>query len=218
MSIKSTERLRRGTAETLLLHGPATRMPNNFHKFLCSDENKKQLIQLLLSEWSSDMYASLLKDRELFFVCEDQCTLITSHDSISTEITQIKDLYSSQEEADTRIFLHLDYINSHYPNQSVTVRSTDTDVFILFLYFYSQFKSCKELLFDTGVGDKRRVIDIRSASKSFSDDFLEALPGLHAFSGCDTTSAFIRQGKAKPLRILEKNACFLSFFYKLGTE
>ena len=71
-------------------------------------------------------------------------------------------------------------------------------------------------MFDTAVGHKRRVIDIRTAYTSFSEDLLEALPGLHSLSGCDTTSAFIRQGKTKPLRILEQNDFFLSVFKNMG--
>ena len=63
---------------------------------------------------------------ELFFVCEDQCTLhvITSHASSTTDKTQVIEVNSLEEEAGTQICLHLPYINSHYPNRSVTVRST----------------------------------------------------------------------------------------------
>lgn len=60
-SIKSQERLRRGTSEKILLAGPATRKPYDFKMFLANDENKKQLCQLLLQVWGSQQAASRLQ-------------------------------------------------------------------------------------------------------------------------------------------------------------
>ena len=59
-SIKSTERLRRGTSEQLLLDGPATRRPADWKLFLNNDRNKTQLSELLLKVWSSETAASRL--------------------------------------------------------------------------------------------------------------------------------------------------------------
>lgn len=59
-SIKSSERLRRGTSEQLLLDGPATRRPADWKLFLSNDHNKTQLSQLLLKVWSSEAAASRL--------------------------------------------------------------------------------------------------------------------------------------------------------------
>jgi hypothetical protein len=36
-----------------------------------------------------------------------------------------------------------------------------------------------------------------------------ALPALHAFSGCDSTSAFVRKGNVAVLRFLQKNPEFV---------
>ena len=47
-SIKTQERLRRGSSEKIILAGPATRKPYDFKMFLANDDNKKQLCQLLL--------------------------------------------------------------------------------------------------------------------------------------------------------------------------
>ena len=46
-SIKSQERLRRGTSERSILSGPATRV-HDYKNFLTNDDNKKQLCQLML--------------------------------------------------------------------------------------------------------------------------------------------------------------------------
>ena len=41
-------------------------------------------------------------------------------------------------------------------------------------------------------------------------------PALHSFTGCDTTSAFVRRGKVAPLKVLGKRRNFLSTFHSLG--
>jgi len=46
----------------------------------------------------------------------------------------------------------------------------------------------------------------------------EAILGLHAFTGCDVTSAFVQKGKVRPLRILQKHPEFSDTFKELGTS
>ena len=220
ISIKSSERNRRGFSDTFKIKGPATKVPKNFHQFLRSDSNKTQLIRFLLSEWSSDKHAPLFKSRKILFVCEESCYSLSSQDSTCTDCQPIVNLESSQEEADTRIVLHIDYVLKSNSNCNIVVRSTDTDVFILLLYFYcAQFKSSnlENLLFDSGVGDKRKLVNIGKIASSYPRNLMLALPGFHAFSGCDSTSAFTRQGKLKPFRLLEGNPKYHTSFQSLGS-
>ena len=46
--------------------------------------------------------------------------------------------------------------------------------------------------------------------------YVQQLPGLHAFTGCDTTSAFVGKGKKKGLDLLEKSETALAAMQKLG--
>ena len=45
----------------------------------------------------------------------------------------------------------------------------------------------------------------------------KALPGLHAFTGCDTTSAFVRRGKKAPFKLMASDPGFVKIFQQLGT-
>ena len=47
-SVKSVEHRRRGCAETLVLQGEFTKCPGDWQTFLTNDENKLQLIRLIL--------------------------------------------------------------------------------------------------------------------------------------------------------------------------
>ena len=46
--------------------------------------------------------------------------------------------------------------------------------------------------------------------------FTLALPGLHAFTGCDTSSAFLHNGKQWPLTIMKRTVDFIRAFTDLG--
>ena len=59
-SIKSLERLRRGSSQPHPIEGPSTSTPADFKDFLKNDENKRQLCQNILKVWSSTASASRL--------------------------------------------------------------------------------------------------------------------------------------------------------------
>ena len=196
-SIKQAERLRRGTSTTFLIGGPLTKLPKDFSAFMLNAGNKLQLVKFLLNEWKSVHYARYVCDCTVYFVCEEECHMLHSPDVVTTTVSSVQNLWSSQEEADTRIILHcLHAAQSLCDGQKIVVRSPDTDVFILLLAYASRIT--KPVLFDTGSGNNRRLIDISSIASNLGDQIAEALPGLHAFTGCDCTSAFVRKGKTAP--------------------
>ena len=181
-------------------------------------KTKKKLLALIRNEWSTDTYAEDLKNRKIYFVCDEECTLLTSEDGLSTDMRPIFELFSSQEEADTRIMLHLKYANDTSRAESVIVRSTDTDVFLLLVHFLPQFTNLRDVKFDTGVGDRRRWIDVNFLYQSMSADFISSLLGFHAFTGCESTSSFVRKGKLKPLRFLINSKLIQSVFQDIGNQ
>ncbi|EDO28304.1 predicted protein [Nematostella vectensis] len=69
-SIKSHERIRRGSSPKYIVDGPATRKPAEFKLFLSNDANKVQLCRLLLRVWGSSVAASRLEkcDRGILVV------------------------------------------------------------------------------------------------------------------------------------------------------
>ena len=69
-----------------------------------------------------------------------------------------------------------------------------------------------------GTKTRRKVIDIRKVAATVGLDVCRALIGLHAFTGCDTVSAFAGKGKAKALKLLTSNKENQDTFFKLGHE
>jgi hypothetical protein len=72
------------------------------------------------------------------------------------------------------------------------------------------------ILFDTGTGNKKRLIDITKLAQQYQQELCTALLGLHAFTRCDTTSAFKGIGKVKPIKILQKSPQFQSALAQIG--
>ena len=50
-----------------------------------------------------------------------------------------------------------------------------------------------------------RYLNARKIAERLGQDMCAALPGLHAFTGCEYTSAFLRHGKIKPFETVEQN-------------
>lgn len=191
------------------------KIPSNRKRFLTSDENKKMLTSFLLSEMHKDLHAPLLLNKELFFVCEDRCELFTSTNGKSVSSMPVHDLFSSQEEADTRIIFHCLYLSHQSAINRIVIRSPDTDVFLLLLSFANTIGIT--LIFDTGTGNSRRQINMSELALSMHARLGDAILGLHAFTGSDTTSCFAGKGKLRPLKYLKKDDTFIDIFARLGT-
>ena len=126
---------------------------------------------------------------------------------------EVPELKSSQEESDTRIALSADYGSKH-GYDFVRIKSPDSDVFFILLHFASHITSC--ILFDTGTGNNRRMLDVSKIARELGSRQSTALLSLHGLSGCDTTSAFKGIGKIKPIKLLQKNIKYEEILCKIG--
>ena len=90
-------------------------------------------------------------------------------------------------------------------------KSPDTDIFFK-LFHYVQELGDTTVLFDTGKGNQKRLIEISSLAKGLTQNYCTALLALHAFTGADTTSAFKSKGKLKPMTLLKGNHSFIETY------
>ena len=109
---------------------------------------------------------------------------------ILSEVTQLDDLVSDQEEADTKVVLHA--IDALKTDGNVCIRSPsgDTDILVIAI---GLIRANPRVLVDSGNGDHRRKVWLDSIT--LSEGQQSALIGFHAFSGNDYISAFFRKGK-----------------------
>ena len=111
----------------------------------------------------------------------------------------VPELECHQEEADTRLFLHAQHAASS-GSAVVTIRSPDTDVAVIGCSFASQIPA--QVLLHTGTKERRRYISLSSVAARLGNGVCQALPGLHAFTGCDSTSSFSSRGKKAAFKML----------------
>ena len=214
-SVKAVERLRRGSAAKLIVGGENTKKQKEWKSFLKNNENKKQLIEVLLAVWSSDSFKDNIRDRVVILICEGEAYEISVEEQQSS-CKKITTLKSSQEDTDTRVVL---YCKRGKENgfKYARLRSPDSDIFFILIY-YAQYLQGITILFETGKGNKKRIINVTKIAEKYSQVNCAALLGIHAFTGCDSTSAFIGKGKVKVIGLLKKKENYQRVFSRLGDK
>ena len=214
-SVKAVERRRRGCGDKLVLQGEMTKRPTDWKTFLTNDENKVQLIKLILRVWSDDEVAARYQNRNVVVISEGHGYCLEADEQQHVKVREIGSLYSNQEETDSRVVLYCKYAHEQ-GYDSVRVRSPDSDVFFILLH-HTPALSCT-ILFDTGTGNNKRLINMTELVADFTQEYCTALTALHAFTHSDSTSAFKGIGKVKPIKLLQKHPRFQNVLAKLGEE
>ena len=62
--------------------------------------------------------------------------------------------------------------------------------------------------------NSRIFIDVKGTADKLN--FIQALPRIYAFTGCDYTPAFFRKSKKRPIEIMLKSVLFINSFNKMG--
>eukprot|EP00057_Strongylocentrotus_purpuratus_P019489 XP_011673963.1 PREDICTED: uncharacterized protein LOC105442958 [Strongylocentrotus purpuratus] len=215
-SIKNAERGRRaveGSQLTKIFSGDQ-KIPNQWTKFLSSGENKENLLQYLFERWSQSG-KDIIDDVTVIVGHGEECHAIRMDRSKGElEIQPLPALFSTQEEADTRLLLHS--LHAASCSVDVIINSPDTDVFILCLAFSQDIDA--NMYFRTGQGNKTRTIAIGNVFNHFGQDVCRALIGLHCFTGCDTVSAMYGIGKVRALKLMMSSKEHCTTFQNLGAS
>jgi len=182
-SLKGLAREKRGTAVRQQVNASAP-VPRNWGDFLRNEENKTSLFAFLAEQMCSKPLA-------------DGKQLVSSYDTgVITTVCEY-DLALLQpcghEEADTRILLHAaDMVNDGLTR--ILIRTVDTDVVVLSVAFCHKL-CCEQLWLAFGTGQRFRYISAHDLASALGRQQACALPVFHAFTGCDTVSAFVGRGK-----------------------
>ena len=187
--------------------------------FLSNDEDNSQYVRLLLQMWSSDSQAIKFVGRSVLLICEGKDFKLTSLDGVHTVREELAEIDSTQEESDSRIILYCQYAKKKFKKKQgykyVTVKSPDTDVFFILVYYEKRIENIS-ILFETGRGNKSRLLGITAFNKEISAIYTSALLSLYADTGCDTLSAFKDKGKLKPIKALKLYPQLIETLAKLG--
>jgi len=139
-------------------------------------------------------------------VCDK--TSIPTQSIENGEVFQHPDLDTNHEEADIQIIPHAAYVVRQGCMTWIVILSSDTDVFIIAMYFYHLLAAngLAELWLRRGVGDKTRFIRLHVIAVKVGKPMCEVLPATHALTCYDSTSKFGMKAagiKAEPCSVLE---------------
>jgi len=206
-SLKDAERARRGAigadAQTYAITGPLQRRPKDMGEALKSRSFKKELPVFLSNEWVDQSYESILGNCELFLDIPGVCYHFHVVNGVIHR-DEVDGLKSNHEEADTKIIIHGNAADTEGGN--IVVRASDTDIAVILIHHANLFSAILWMDVGTAAKNNRRFIDISAISVSLGKELCAALPGFHAFTGSDYTSAFVRKGKVRPFARLEKSS------------
>jgi hypothetical protein len=166
--------------------------------------------------WSTDNinFALKLLGKNVITVFDGHAFHITSYDGTSVYRTEIKSIESTQEETDSRVVLYCFY-GKQQGYRNIRIRIPDADIFFILLHYALELQGVT-ILFDTGTGNKKRFDRYRKLAQQYQQELCTALLGLHAFTRCDTTSAFKGIEKVKPIKTLQKSPQFQSALAQIG--
>lgn len=144
--------------------------------------------------------------RELFTFLSEQIVILAAVEGKKVYATQGESVLCSEamadmtcltpcshEEADTRIFVHVaDAIRRGCTK--IAIRTVDTDV-VAIAIAQVHILTPDELWVAFGTGPNFRYIAVHEIAHTLGPRKSAVLPVFHAFTGCDTTSAFSGRGK-----------------------
>jgi len=211
-SIKYPERVNRGSGTCgLKVQNVAPRqMIKQWRKFLSEDANKTSLIKFLADEWRGEKYQEKLAQLRtvVYFTYEERCFRLTG-----VRCLEVPELQCWQEEADGRMLLHAHHaVKEGY--EAVVLSSEDTDVFVLSLACSSIIPA--PLFQKKRTPTRTHLIDVKQTAESLGSDVCEASVGMHAYTGCDSVSAFGGKGKGSTLKTIKTGGTVRRAFCELG--
>lgn len=226
LSIKCFERQRRASLSAIrtVIYRPEQKVPSDWKRYLSNGNNKADLVNFFCEQWQdSELFAEKLGiGAHLFITSGTSCFRLwaTRHqgsagkeEQMMMNVQQVPELTCNHEEADTRLLLHAHHAASNGYN-TVIIRSPDTDVALLAAALLPDISA--HILFRTGTKQRTRFIDINAVAAKLGREVCSALPGLHAFTGSDTTSAFVGKGKTAALKLVQANDILRAAMTNLG--
>ena len=199
-SLKAATRQKRGKGVRKRVSAD-TKIQVGWAQFLRDDRNKEDLFSFLAQYLTAQSYA----EGKILFVTEKDKVLCNRHQCMPD---------CDHEEADTRMMVHLkDCLSNGF--KYICIISSDTDVLMILLGVFHKLQA--DYIFDDIVvtGKTRNdtgSICIKALAERLGQRMCQALPFLHAFTGCDTTSAFRGLSKKKGYDVLKKFSPALPIF------
>ena len=127
---------------------------------------------------------------------------------------------STQEEADTRMFLHAGFADADFAargvQDTVVIRAPDIHVLVHAVYYFPKMANTVKI---TSTTDKRRCVPMHSICAAVGAQFCNVLPAMHSLTGCDSVSSLFGIGKKTVFNVvMQKGVHRFMSLTTLGTS
>jgi hypothetical protein len=172
------------------------------------------LVKFFLADWSDpDRFKTMIANRIILVtVASVAYRLQVTSDKVTS--TPEEALHSKQEEADTKMFLSCQHAVQQFSCENICISTVDSDVGILSIYYKDRLHC--DLFVEIGSKSKKRILSVSKIFYNIGKEMSDALPALHAISGCDFTSVFYGIGKQKMYKIAKSSDGFKDVLSKMG--
>ena len=138
-----------------------------------------------MEAWKDDFGAKILKNETIYANYINCCNKHLAENGM-TIATKGEQFFSTHEEADIRMFFHLNYA---LPGNTVVMWTDNTDSLVI-------ASGCKPF-FNTS----KIWLEVKLEWK-----LMRGTPSIsHTLAGCNYTTSFSKKGKVPPLKLLQKN-------------
>ena len=163
-STKAHERTRRhqNNNNEVKITMDTQRLPSNISLFLKSQKNKENLVNYIFESWKNSLPLTLT-DYQTMILCHLDGTSLKIQQQSTTQL----DWTCDNEEADSKMFVYVDYIAKTEDLQRIIIHSPDTDVAIIACYHFCSSLNISELWLKAGVGHTKRYIPIHDITNVF---------------------------------------------------
>ena len=188
-SLKSQARTKRGggaSRRTRVSHNIPMPKGVQWQLFLKDAQNKDELFQFVSLELQR------ITANSRYHLLTTKADVVLSN--IPADLSDLSPC--EQEEADTRMMLHLRHAadQGQHLRQKAYLRTVDSDVVVLSIHFFSDL-GLSELWIGFGSGKSYKDIPIHIITEMMGLQRCNALTFFHAFTGCDVVSSMMGIGK-----------------------
>ena len=120
-----------------------------------------------------------------------------------TDVNAVDCLSSNQEEADTKLLLHVKHELNAEQHKFIIVRSYSGDVDINVIFLTMFLDDSNKIFLGYGTGKNRKALKLSEIN--VDNDKKSALVSFRAFTGNDYISSIFRKSKKACWKLLEKN-------------
>ena len=193
--------------------GSGQKAPSNSLNLLKYSNFKKAFLRFFYQEIQKNDYANIFDHKVFYCSVANECICLQCDEEGMLQVENVHDLYGAHDETDTRVAFHAVHVEQLNPG-NIVIRCNDTDILIIMLSNIQKF-SQSHVWLDMGLDYNSRIfIDVKGTADKLN--FIQALPRIYAFTGCDYTPAFFRKSKKRPIEIMLKSVLFINSFNKMG--